>query len=357
MFNRLEDTEAMILWEIPAGKPNSQEHFLGTGVPDTRSRVASAGQKNETCTYYAFNFFRPRIGKHPESDPELRRIERLFSSHRKQHTYLLNTKDTDIHTITSILLQLNGQPVNDDISREEKLTLLKRIQADPNFNGHYSEWITTNHLKAMIELNEQLLHDLRFDLGNFHQEFFHKVRMPSGSYSDLPLDLKMAVSSSAITFARLHNYSHLTISTWTHQDGPALLMAEIRRFGPINVRGYYGDHYYQDKALFSKKDKLHELTVYAWKPNTRLEAPQNVSIPTHSIAVVGLIKETTDKYFVLFVDPRDASILSESRKIYQLSYDNFTKYMGNLYGLQTNHTDRPGEDCLIRFAETRACAI
>ncbi|MEI6094936.1 MAG: hypothetical protein WCR08_05655 [Gammaproteobacteria bacterium] len=352
-YNLLENSATTVFWEIPSGKPNPAEHFPGVGVIDTRSRIDAPGQKNETCTYYAFNFFRPRVGKHLDSDPGLRHIEQLFSQHRKKHTSFLNQKDREIRIITSILLQASGQSISEysDISKEDKLQLLQKLIAEGDCDGQYSERILSNYSKSMISLNEELLCALTFDLNEFTQRFLRQVRFPLEPYNMLTVQMKHIVSSSAITFARLQHYPQLAISTWTIQDGPQSLMDEIREFGPINARGYYGDHYYSEGALFSLKNPLCGHTISGWKPNTRLEASEGTAAPTHSVVVIGLIKNEANKFFVLFIDPRDESKLECTRKIYQLSYDNFIKYMGNLYGLQTQHSSTPGTNCMVRYTQ------
>ncbi|HVT62182.1 MAG TPA: hypothetical protein VHD33_01680 [Legionellaceae bacterium] len=352
-YNLLENSDTIVFWEIPRGKPNPAEPFPGIGMPDIRARIDAPGQKNETCTYYSFNFFRPRIGKHLDSDPQLRYIEQLFSQHRKKHTSFLNQKDREIRIANSILLQISGQSISEysDISKEDKLQLLQKLHTESNSHVHYIEQIFNNHNKSMVSLNEELLRALTFDLSTFTQRFLHKVQLPLQSYHLLSIQMKHVVSSAAITFARLQHYPQLAISNWTIQDGPQSLMDEIRRFGPINARGYYGNHYYSEGALFSLKNPLCGHTIFAWKPNTRLEAPEDIAVPTHSVVVIGLIKNEANKFFVLFIDPRDESKLQCPRKIYQLSYDNFIKYMGNLYGLQTQYSATPGTDCMIRYTQ------
>lgn len=352
-YNLLESSTSTVFWEIPPGKPNPTEQFPGVGMTDTRTRIDASGQKNETCTYYAFNFFRPRVGKHHDSDPELRRLEQLFSQHRKKHTSFLNQKDREIRIMTSIMLQASGQfiPEYSDISTEDKLQLLQKLTAEVNCNGQYSELILNHYNKSMIALNEELLFTLNFDLNEFTQRFLHEVRFPLQPYATLPLRVKHIVSSSAITFARLQHYPQLAISNWTIQDGPEALMEEIRTYGPVSARGYYGDHYYLDGSLFALKAPLCGHTISAWKPNTRLDAPEGTAVPTHSIVVTGLIKNEENKFFVLFIDPRDESKVDRNRNIYQLSYDNFIRYMGNLFGLQTRHSAIPGTDCMVRFTK------
>ena len=352
-YNLLENSATAVFWEIPSGKPNPEEHFLGVDVIDTRSRIDAPGQKNETCTYYAFNFFRPRVGKHLDSDPRLRHIEQLFSQHRKKHTHFLNQKDHEMRIITSILLQLSGQSISEysDISQKDKEQLLKKLTTQGDYDDQFNKRILSNHDKSMIALNEELLSALAFDLNQFTQKFLREERLPLEPYDMLPAQVKHIISSSAITFARLQHYPQLTISSWTIKNGPQSLMDEIRKFGPINARGYYGADYYAEGALFSLKDPVCGHTISGWKPNTRLEAPKGTAVSTHSVVVVGLIKKEANKFFVLFIDPRDESKVECSRKIYQLSYDNFIKYMGNLHGVQTQDTPTPGRDCMIRYTQ------
>ena len=321
--NLLENSDTTVFWAIPPGKPNPAEPFPGVGVLDSRTRIDAPGQKNETCTYYTFNFFRPRIGKHPDSDQGLRHIEQLFSEHRKKHTALLNQKDRELRMMTCMLLQKYRQPIAEysDISKSDMASFLLKFTGKDLSPDKFSDHILISHNLSIISLNEELLSALAFDLNTFTQKFLTELQLTPQPYKSLPNNIRLIVSSSAITFARLKNYPQLGISNWTIKDGPQSLMDEMRQFGPISVRGYYGNEHYPPASLFSMKALLCEHTLFAWKPNTRIEIPEGTAVPTHSIVVTGMKKDESNKFFVLFIDPADESKVDSRRKIYLLSYD------------------------------------
>lgn len=342
MFTHLANTDNEILWAIPSGKPNPHELFPGVGKQDERSRVDAKGQKNETCTYYAFNFFRPRVGKHPDSDPELRRIERLFSAHRKMHTQMLNKYDKEKTLGLQILQKMVTGDLNPDSYSEEVKQLMRNFQADPRSKGiQLSIWITENHHKALVKLNEPLLKNLAFDLDNYCQQL-----LGGETYASLSIEEKVQISSLAITFARLEKYPNLAILDWTAEKGPESLMQAIRQSGPMLARGFYGREYYKEDDLMVLKDKIAEQTIFGWKPKTHMDWVEG--LPSHSVVVAGVKKSAGGKYFILFIDPRDASPANEPRKLYLISYESFINNMVSINGCPPHVNPSLGENTLIR---------
>lgn len=317
-------TESQVLWEVPPGKPDSSYPFPGINVDDTRPRVSDPGQKGRaSCEYYAFNFFRPRIGKHPDSDPELRRVEQLFSEHRKVVSRLITERENLIREAECMMHALGPKPSNDDFRRWIAL-----IGADKS--------------AKIVEAHEKLLASVSFNLKAYAASFSQKHQLPG--YAEASIAAKQIISGLAIMQARLTQYPHLCISPWNFIEGPEALMQEIKQFGPMLVKGYYGSDFYRPNSAFVMTQSIGGQAIHAWRPQDY----EWQKAATHTITVVGMKKEESGKYRVIFIDPRDASKPDEPRKHYLMSYERFVENMRDLHGTQAVATELPGSECLIR---------
>lgn len=321
-------TDDQVLWEVPPGKPDSSYPFPGINVDDTRPRVSDPGQKGgASCEYYAFNFFRPRIGKHPDSNPELRRVEQLFSEHRKVVSRLIAERETLLQQAEGMMHALGPKPSNDDFRK-----LIALIGAKKG--------------TEIVEAHEKLLASVDFDLEAYAASLCQKYQLPS--YAESLVAAKQLISGLAIMHARLTQYPHLCISSWNITKGPDVLMQEIKQFGPMLVKGYYGSDFYRPNSAFVMKEPIGEQAIHAWR--SRDYVWQKAA--THTIAVVGMKKEESGKYRVIFIDPRDASKPDEPRKHYLMSYERFIENMRDLHGTQAVKTELPGSECLIRCSNS-----
>ncbi len=314
--------EGEVLWDIPAGKPNPAERFPGIGVEDTRTRVRALGQKEATSEYYALNLFRPRIGKHLESDPELRRIERLFSQHRKNYVALLDERQS---------MQIQSENLFKLMEQRDKQTEQQVLMQ-----------LNMSFCPKLARLHESLLQDVLFDLEAYYQRY-HAAPDRAPTYQQLKPWEKQAISGLAVMQARLTQYPNLCISSWCFREGPEALMHELRTFGPMLARGYYGSDFYKPNSAFVMRNRIGGQAIHAW----RSQDYDWQKAATHSVVVVGMTQEA-GQYRVIFLDPKDASNPDEQRKYYLISYERFISNMRNLHGTQAVKTEEPGTDCLIR---------
>ena len=88
----LHNSDAFILYEMPAGKPDPHGPCGLCPLPSGSQlpvRVLQTGSKDSVCWYYVMNFLRQRVGKNPcETHKPQREIEMRVSHLRKAHSRL-----------------------------------------------------------------------------------------------------------------------------------------------------------------------------------------------------------------------------------------------------------------------------
>jgi hypothetical protein len=94
------NTETEIFWNLPDGKPDRKM------PPGTEKRIVRPAQKKETCFYYVTRLLADsdRVGQHYSvQKTEKRRIEKLFSTHRKKMTLLTDEEMPLLSNETNLL--------------------------------------------------------------------------------------------------------------------------------------------------------------------------------------------------------------------------------------------------------------
>lgn len=104
--NQSVNTDAVLV-DIPFGK-----HSIAK--PD--KTIDQKSQKGNTCWYYALGFLRPRYGKDFPDTFAKRRIEKIFSEHRKN-----SNKIEEQQTLANIFSQFinNGSPVDKCLAKKK----------------------------------------------------------------------------------------------------------------------------------------------------------------------------------------------------------------------------------------------
>jgi len=368
-LQKLSHESKSVVLNIPAGKT-----FINGEV------VSQSSQKGPTCSYYAFNFIRSRIGSKLgdkleelfKEDKQLsalqtKALERLLEYRKKEKaTSLLRKKRTSLHdrkgqlknyadSVKFILEVMDGveyKTVSKDMidkymlmskvckkeaclhSKKDFLALANKFKKQDKF-GDLESFISNNYIFDEMNLLKSYINSLGM-INNYYEEII-KVYGPRTTYAKLADKLKYVSLSSFVEKIAARNYG-FEYSSWCPSYGVNALKKDISNRGAIVFGGYYGSSYYDSGPLKGNGIKDRNYEVYFWKRGAA--SYENSTAGAHAIAVIGIeankVKTKDGKIkiqdTVLFIDPNDSSSLKNPRKVYRLSYNSFVERLLSVHG-------------------------
>lgn len=339
----MNKVETFIFCPPPPGKPNPLQPY---DPKKPRERVVQAGQKGETCFYYALNMLRQRIGKKATPETQhLREMEVKISAIRKklttadkQYKYhfdfvknllirfqVRSLSRRDVKTIvTQKILLLNDQV------RDNYFNLLKTF-TDQNEEDDLLTYIDSQLLKEKMLIKRDFTETL---LGESIKNFYSGMNVLDKEWDSLSVLETAWMCDVLFNFCLCERYS-LAPAGWHPNQMIESLFQDVKEHGPLLVFGYHGRGYY-DCPPFQLADAIAGRPIFGWKPNT---SRTNEDEKHHAVVVVGV---NLDKKCVYFLDPRDSSGPNEKdQKVYVVSYERFKSASGNILGIQK--TDKEGK--------------
>lgn len=314
-----------VLLDIPFGK-----YLLSN--PDVA--IDQPSQKGGTCWYYSLSFLRPRYGKQfPENHPG-RKIEKIFSQHRKRINGL-----EKIEGDYKVLIKSFGETT--PITKNEAEQKLKQLL----YSEKLSNKVTyENEIKL---LNDFIKQDTFTSLQEYSKEVIDKKNIECCKETLVKLNidpveaLENFKQASKKTTVKLHTAYHniirlqfyyhhqLKMSPWHPNDGIQSLIDALRKNGACAVGGNFGGTCYSEKP-HELKDQFGKRPIYGWSKNSYREDPDDPS--GHAIVVIGAQRVGKQGY-VYYMDPNVPSLANgENAKVFKISYERFIQSIWNIYG-------------------------
>lgn len=311
---------------IPPGRPCKKE-----GIPFKDYK----GQKGDgNCVLYALKILNGFLHQLPESSAK------HLKQHRKKITELDGIWYRRATVINAIRMSFQFIGGNFDakqliLSNQQKtLTVLLTNEKEGKIRGgtaalateffaKYRESSISNLLafKEELEKRERLENHSRFLLAEKVAlgEKFVKLNQ---EYSQIaPVDTKTLKGQyhavHDVFVEHLSELFHMETCDWTPVSGIEALSELIQKKGPLMVGATLGGQHSVNPPQHCKELSSSDYDVYGWPEGTY---KQIEGVGGHVLVLVGVQKGN-----VLFVDPADASKVSERRRAYSVPYAFFCK--------------------------------
>lgn len=312
------------------------------------------GSQESACTYYAMNMLRPRIGKHPtvQSLPA-RNFERLASSRRKKienHVgslpgpcFVLRDPQMQefLMKLTKAASSQNLHPFA-QLVFEEGFTKAKEGFEKSTFKNWYEYLyhLTFDERNQITEdfLNKNGITDLE---NRYAQKKDLQPEIFPKEWKEMDAAEKGPVIDAIARDVLVEGFGFIK-STWRPSDGIKGLAEAIRENGPLIAHGTLGkaSHATEPRVL---KNHIEGEQVYVFpKGEGRVKKTSG-----HSVVVIGCRMITEEAGMVYFHDPVDDSKPDAPRKVYAVSYKDFTDDLSDLNGAIGLKTDSPAGYFLI----------
>lgn len=293
-----------------------------------------SAQKGGTCWYYVLNYLRVRYGKEfPKQDYSGRRVEKVFSSHRKQINKIESKENDFFKLVQSINFEYQEEKITKKIVQdrlryylENNLDFLviqiqicrdflNQSQCD-DFESYLIEEIQKDHISNCQDTLQKL--------GLNPEERFNQYLTEQGPnfLGDLDLSTKYSIYSNIIYLEAIKKY-HLKISAWHPCDGIFSLIQELKEMGAMAVLGQFCRNQEPTKV-----ENINGRPIYAYDPeyssSSEMELGSDIG---HAVLIIGAETNNGQDY-VYYLDPNDSS---ESSKIYKILYSELTTRLSNVY--------------------------
>lgn len=322
----------LFLWQVASGKLPKKNPTHSTD--ESITRINQAAQKGPTCWFYASKPLWP-AGENA--------CKKQFSSFRKEISFL-----DDIHLFSVMYFRKCHLviKIKNDVIHFPQITLNSKIKWDhpeilvTEAQGYLSKYLLSPPIQGINEntfntfiqehINRKIYHLSVNYIRNFSkdlsedllQRLRHSFGFINNEIKDQALEIMPSILANFfknILLEKIYAKLHFVTSSWSTNDSLSNLIDELKKYGPMLATGSFGQNYHSSKPC-ELPNRIKEHTIWKWK--TKDFQPD--TIQSHMVVLVGA-DTRNGKQYIYYINPNDASPSEELRKMYRLSFKQFTE--------------------------------
>lgn len=344
----LINKENCVFIEIESGKIDK----------DGVSRKRQKPQSGAGCFFATIDMFRNRYNTVQHQGTKERIIEKNVSTAKKllisvTKKYLaimgnLNVMAQNRMQITSKNIDGCIQLFTKSDKKDYTPEMIQEMMYFDAFLKEYKNNCNTHPLVTALEYGKNCEHQelaaaieaiktlLELDLEALYNQTY-PLRAAEASWSELGMHTQNKIAFSLIQ-KKCYQMHCLNESNWhPNRNNFRDLLDQLRTNGPMLTAGRFGKVFYKNPNTpntYAHKVDDKVITCLGYKADDYIENTHHKTSITmvHSVVLVGG-NMINDKPFVYFLDPLDESLPDQNRKVYVMSYENFTKRMFTIHAL------------------------